>query len=866
VTRAGTPGISVVTAVHDVARYLPAFFAALDGQRGTDLADVEVIAVDDGSTDDSLALLREWAGRSRLRVTVLTKPNGGQASARNLGLERASGEWVTFTDPDDTLSPGYLAAVLRFVGEHPDVALVGTKLVIHDDRSGRRLDTHPLRHRHATDRLVDLDADPGLFYASAPAAFFRRARISELGLRFDERIRPSFEDGHFCALYLLGCPRPVIGLLASARYHYRKRADGSSTQQGNFLQPERYTVVPRLGYLAALEAGAARYGRAPAWLQHLVVYELSWYVDSERRAGTSTAAAGAVGAQFVDLLRQIRRQLDDAVVDTFSARSLDPAWRQILRWGLTDAVWRSRPVVEQVDAEQRLVKVVTRFTGPEPAIGYSAGGTSLGAAHTKVRTHVYFDQVLLRERVAWLPDVPGLRVRVDGVDGLPADGWPDDAVPVRPDPAPSRGVVTRALDAVRAARRQPRHALGAVRVRARRSVLPRLARTSPVRARFGDAWVLMDRVHAADDSAEHLFRYLREHRPDVNAWFVLERGAQDWARLRAEFGNRVVGYGSLRWQLLMFSCRHLVSSHVDVPVHRPRAIAWTLAPAEPQWRFTFLQHGVIKDDISAWLNTKAMDLFVTSTPGEYASITADGTPYAVTSKEVRLTGLPRFDRLLRISESLGPADRDLVLVAPTWRTGLLGPFAPVTGSRAVRADFLDTEYARQWLAFLRSPDLADLTRRHGLRVGFLPHPLLQPALSWLGLPPHVEPLTFDGAGAQRLFAGAAVLVTDYSSMAFNAAYVDRPVVYFQFDADAIFAGGHLGRSGYFDYERDGFGPVTRTSADAVTAVGEIVGRGCAPAPEYAKRIEETLVLRDGRCCERVTAEIERLTLPALPGP
>ena len=350
---------------------------------------------------------------------------------------------------------------------------------------------------------------------------------------------------------------------------------------------------------------------------------------------------------------------------------------------------------------------------------------------------------------------------------------------------------------------------------------------------------------------------------------MIESGTADGDRLRAEFGDRVVAYGSLRWQLLMLSCRHLISSHVDVPVHRPRRIVWLLAPAEPAWKFTFLQHGVIKDDLSAWLNTKAVDLFVTSTPAETASISGDGTPYRFTTKEVKLTGLPRFDRLRQISASLGPQDRDLVLIAPTWRHGLLGPGAAVTGHRRVRADVLDTEYARQWLAVLRSAELAELATRHRLRIGFLPHPLLQPVLESFGLPDHVERLTFDGAGAQRLFAGAAVLVTDYSSMAFNAAYVDRPVVYFQFDAATINIGGHIGRDGYFDYERDGFGPVRGTAAGTVAAVREIVERGGVPSAEHARRIAATFVLRDGRCCERVTHEIEQLDRPVpavTPGP
>jgi CDP-glycerol glycerophosphotransferase (TagB/SpsB family) len=100
-------------------------------------------------------------------------------------------------------------------------------------------------------------------------------------------------------------------------------------------------------------------------------------------------------------------------------------------------------------------------------------------------------------------------------------------------------------------------------------------------------------------------------------------------------------------------------------------------------------------------------------------------------------------------------------------------------------------------------------------------------------------------------------VTDFSSMAFNAAYLRRPVVYFQFDRQAVMSGGHVGRGGYFDYDRDGFGPVVYEPLDVLDAVGAIVQHGGASEP-YASRIEDTFPFRDGRCSERVAEAIEAI--------
>jgi hypothetical protein len=381
-----------------------------------------------------------------------------------------------------------------------------------------------------------------------------------------------------------------------------------------------------------------------------------------------------------------------------------------------------------------------------------------------------------------------------------------------------------------------------------------------VRRRYADAWVLMDRVHDADDSAEHLFSWLRAEHPEVNAWFVVEEGTPDWRRLRkAGHGKRLVGYGSEQWQLLLLHARHVISSHTEPANYAPEAMR--NLPAD--WRFTFLQHGVIKDDLAGWLNVRPIDVFVTSTPAEHASIVADHTSYVFTDKEVALTGLPRFDVLLEAAAAVPPDQRNLLLVAPTWRNWLVRPLEKDSQRREdIGEQFVESDFVQQWLAVLTSDRLREACERHGLTLAFLPHPNLQPSLPRLELPAHVRTLGFDDV--RDTFARTALMITDYSSMAFNAAYLERPVVYHQFDSDRMFGGEHVGRGGYFDYRRDGFGPVTASPDEAVAAAVGIIEAGARPAPEYLDRINATFPQRDGQCRRRVYDAIVASTQPAPP--
>lgn len=841
------PRFSIVSAVFNVARYLPEFIASLEAQTfGFD--GIEVILVDDGSTDETPRLLAEIQARHPQNVTVITQANAGQGAARTAGLAAATGEWITFPDPDDTLDAKYFERVDTFLRAHDDVEMIGTYRILHFDESDTFSDTHPLRNQFAgKDRVVDLDRNEKLFYGSAPCAFFRRDRIVEAGITFDSRIRPNFEDGHFVVMYLLASPTRRIGLLASAVYNYRKRADGSSTLQNSLMDERRYTVVPELGYLDALEKASQAYGgQAPAWLQTHILYELSWYFSAEEKAsGSATAATGEVGARFIELLARISAHLEERVVLTFNTRHLSVIARQIILH-VGDPDWHTPYVVSQsVDEDQRLTAVSYRYTGEVgPTARFTRRSAEIAPVHSKVVGHTRFGHVLLRQRDVWLPGVTSAVTELDGQLMQVHDRWPSGPFYRAPrvDLAP-----TEATDDSRRAR-PSRAARQALRIN-------RFARTRLVRRFFADAWVLMDRTQDADDSGELLFRHLRSKKRSINAWFVIEKGTPDHKRLRAEGYKRIIPYGSLRWKLLLANAEHLISSHADKPVVNPAK----LAGITRNWRFTFLQHGVIKDDISGWLNPKPVDLFVTSTTAEHAYISGDDSPFRFSTREVKLTELPRFDRLHAAGTRVTADEQDLLLITPTWRSWLVPQLSGDSQRREALDDsVLESDYVRAWGNLLRSEEVATLAREHNLTIAFMPHPNMQPLIEKMNLPAHVTTLGYVGTDIASTFARAAVLVTDYSSVAFNAAFMERPVLYYQFDADDVLHGAHVGRAGYFDYERDGFGPVSFEHDDAVARLADLLGAGRRSAGIYAERVRQTFPLRDGRACARVVTAIQAL--------
>ena len=480
------PRFSIVSAVYNVEPYLPDFIASIEAQR-FDLGRVEVIAVDDGSTDGSRGILEDWARRRPGLVTVLSQPNGGQASARNLGLEHATGEWVTFSDPDDMLDREFLAVADRFAAAHPDVEVLGAKPVVLDEATGRLVNHARHRQYRGGSRRADLGAEPNTFPGRTNVCLFRLDRVRAAELRFDTRLRPVFEDVHFTARYLLLAPDPVVGILPDARYVYRRRATNDSTLQRGWSHPGRFTDVLELGHLDLLRRARNQHGSVPGWVQHLVIYDLSWYLSEDEKVASAIRIADDVAPRFHELFAEIVRHLDPATVRAHTARPLRPHWSDVLAHASRPEPWHSSVAARtKVDEVMELQRIAHRFVGPAPVVEYVQGGRPVEPAYAKVMAYHYFGRPLLFEHIAWLPLRGRLEVRLDGRPAEIVGGWPRPGAVDRPH-AFRGGTPTARVPGVAAARsalRRARRAASRVAAAAPR-LLARVAALLQVPRRLG---------------------------------------------------------------------------------------------------------------------------------------------------------------------------------------------------------------------------------------------------------------------------------------------------------------------------------------------------------------------------------------------
>ncbi len=224
---AGKPKVSVIVAVYNSGRFIR---QTLDSILAQTLEDIEIILVDDGSKDESLDILNEYAKADpRIRVLVNTEESDGAASARNLGLAHANGEYLSILDSDDFFEADMLEKAYKRAKEtSADVVVFDGYR--YDDRNGVDLERNSIlvRDRLPVDRDVFAPEDnaDNLFMMTLGAAWpalFSKEHVDRFNLRFKSFHHA--DDLEF--VYMSFALARTIAVLRERLVHYRVNIKGS---------------------------------------------------------------------------------------------------------------------------------------------------------------------------------------------------------------------------------------------------------------------------------------------------------------------------------------------------------------------------------------------------------------------------------------------------------------------------------------------------------------------------------------------------------------------------------------------------------------------------------------------------------------
>ena len=204
--------ISVIVPVYNVEKYLR---KCLDSIVNQTYRDLEIILIDDGSTDNSGAICDEY-GQKDSRIKVVHKTNGGLSSARNCGLEIARGDYITFIDSDDYIESDTIETVVKtFLNKQVEVVLIREKQVNEKGETTKIVGDKPTDKIFYKDKEFLVELILGKQINGVCDKFYKRDCLE--GLRFEEN-KHHGEDMLFNVMFLDKVKN--VGYVDSIKYSY----------------------------------------------------------------------------------------------------------------------------------------------------------------------------------------------------------------------------------------------------------------------------------------------------------------------------------------------------------------------------------------------------------------------------------------------------------------------------------------------------------------------------------------------------------------------------------------------------------------------------------------------------------------------
>ncbi len=347
---------------------------------------------------------------------------------------------------------------------------------------------------------------------------------------------------------------------------------------------------------------------------------------------------------------------------------------------------------------------------------------------------------------------------------------------------------------------------------------------------YKDLWLISERGVDARDNGYYLFKYITKNHPEINIAYAITKDSSD--RERVSKLGRIINHNSFKHFLALAVSKVKISSHImgytpyiDFFV---RADKMGLVKGKK----VFLQHGIIKDNLTYLYNNNVnIDLFVCSARPEYEYVNRN---YGYDDGVVQMLGLCRYDDLYKIKER-----SKKILVMPTWRYNLRG---------TDRKGFLESRYFKTFDSLLKSDRLSEILEKYDYELLFYPHIELQKYVDCFSGSDRVKIMSFKDTTVQNLLINTDVLITDFSSVFFDYGYMEKPMIFYQFDEED-FRKQHYSE-GYFSYRRDAFGEVVTDENEVLIEIEKILSSGCKMDKKYLDKVSEFFELKDRNNSER----------------
>lgn len=366
----------------------------------------------------------------------------------------------------------------------------------------------------------------------------------------------------------------------------------------------------------------------------------------------------------------------------------------------------------------------------------------------------------------------------------------------------------------------------------------------PFRMTHRNIWLICERECDARDNGYWFYKYMCENHPEIESVYAINKKSKDYQKV-ASMG-KTIQFGSLTHWVYYFAAKWNISSQKEGKPNAALCFILEVYLNMVQNR-VFLQHGITKDTLR-WLfyDVSKINLFCCAAQREHKYVV---DTFGYRPEKIVLTGLCRFDNLLAPHQV-----KRQILVIPTMREWLK-TISSDTLKYEKTKDFCQSEYFVTWSSFIHNGRLHEVLEVNNIDLLFYPHPSMQKYKDQFKTEcSRITIASSDDYDMQQLLMESAMLITDYSSIYFDFAYMKKPLIYYQFDYDKYRKGQY--QEGYFSYKDDGFGPVVYTEDALFAEIEKCIADDLKMPRKYSDRTEDFFAFRDCDNCRRTYKAIQ----------
>ena len=353
-------------------------------------------------------------------------------------------------------------------------------------------------------------------------------------------------------------------------------------------------------------------------------------------------------------------------------------------------------------------------------------------------------------------------------------------------------------------------------------------------------WLICEDKNEARDNGYWLFKYIRENQPKVKVAYAINKKSPDYEKVKNL--GKIISYGSIsHWFWYLVADKNISTQKSGKPNAAVCYFFEVCLGFRKKNRY-FLQHGVTMNNVE-FLHYKNSKIY------KFFTVTEDEHNYIVENfgykpEQVCLAGFSRYDSLT--NENL---KANQILIMPSWRNWI---------AREVECEkyegtkiFEETEYFKTWNGFLNNKDFIKFLEKNKLTALFYPHRNMQKYLHlFSSTSKNVVIADTANLDIQTALNESACMITDYSSVLFDFAYLGKPVVFYQFDEEKFRKAQY--EEGYFSYKKTPLGSWTNTAEGVVNVLQNSVESFDKPNRE---KVKQCFKFVDNKNNERIFKEI-----------